>query len=359
MAEKILAEENLVVRHSALELIEHWAIAISGLILLLTGIFELPVAKRYYLIEIPGLGWSADFITSLYLHYAAALIFTVAAVFHVFHHGLRGEKGLLPQKGDLASSVAVMKSLIGIGKEPPLHKYLPEQRLAYAGMAVIILMLILSGLVKTYKNIYAPDMSHTVLLWATWIHNISFILFFLAFLAHMGAIILRPNWPMVRGIFTGKVRLDYARHRHALWLNELESSPSGNVKEQSPAPCGEKIAPMNIQILIDNIKKHPDYNKVGMILCHNGVVRSFSRDGKPVQEITVSADRKRLAEIMTEMKKRPGIIEILVEIKEGKLRVGDDVMYVAVAGDFRENVFSALMDTVNAIKADVTSKTES
>ncbi|HOW58047.1 MAG TPA: molybdenum cofactor biosynthesis protein MoaE, partial [Smithellaceae bacterium] len=68
---------------------------------------------------------------------------------------------------------------------------------------------------------------------------------------------------------------------------------------------------------------------------------------------------KRLAEIMTEMKKRPGIIEILVEIKEGKLRVGDDVMYVAVAGDFRENVFSALMDTVNAIKADVTSKTES
>jgi len=33
-------------------------------------------------------------------------------------------------------------------------------------------------------------------------------------------------------------------------------------------------------------------------------------------------------------------------------------MYVAVAGDFRENVFSVLMDTVNAIKADVTSKTE-
>jgi hypothetical protein len=27
---------------------------------------------------------------------------------------------------------------------------------------------------------------------------------------------------MVRGIFTGKVRLDYARHRHALWLAEME-----------------------------------------------------------------------------------------------------------------------------------------
>lgn len=222
MTEMILADKNLVVRHSRLELIEHWAIAVSGLILLFTGIFELPVAKRYYIITVPGLGWSADFITSLYLHYAAALVFTMAALFHLVYHGLRGEKGMIPQRGDVATSITVIKSFIGLGKEPPMHKYLPEQRLAYVGMAFIILMLILSGLVKTYKNIYVPDMSHTVLLWATWIHNISFVLFFLAFLAHMAAIALRPNWPMVRGIFTGKVRLDYARHRHSLWMAEME-----------------------------------------------------------------------------------------------------------------------------------------
>ena len=222
MAEKILAEKNLVVRHSAIELIEHWAIAISGLILLLTGIFELPVGKRYYIITLPGLGWSADYITSLYLHYAAALVFTAAGIFHLVYHGVLGEKGMIPQKGDFTKSITVIKSLIGIGKEPPMHKYLPEQRLAYVGMAFIILMLVLSGLVKTYKNIYAPDMSYTVLLWATWIHNSFFVLFFLAFLAHMAAIALRPNWPMVRGIFTGRVRLDYARHRHTLWLADIE-----------------------------------------------------------------------------------------------------------------------------------------
>ncbi len=222
MTEKTLGENNLIVRHDAIELIEHWAIAVSGLILLLTGIFELPVVKRYYVITVPGLGWSADFIVSLYLHYAAALVFTATGIFHLFYHGLRGEKGLIPRKGDLASSIAVIKSFIGIGEEPPMHKYLPEQRLAYAGMALIISMLILSGLVKTYKNIYAPDMSHATLLWATWIHNISFILFFLAFLAHMAAIALKPNWPMVRGIFTGRVRLDYALHRHSLWLADLD-----------------------------------------------------------------------------------------------------------------------------------------
>ena len=263
MAEKILAHKNLVVRHSKLELMEHWAIAISGLILLLTGIFELPVAKRYYIITVPGLGWTADFITSLYLHYAAALVFSAVGIFHLVYHGLRGEKGLLPQKGDAAASITVMKSFIGIGKEPPMHKYLPEQRLAYAGMAFIIMMLILSGLVKTYKNIYAPDLSHTMLLWATWIHNIGFVLFFLAFLAHMAAIALRPNWPMVRGIFTGKVRLDYARHRHSLWLDEIEQekntpaavsdkttaseetdpaeAPQPIPQPETPQPAGEKV----------------------------------------------------------------------------------------------------------------------
>ncbi|NLN39573.1 MAG: cytochrome b/b6 domain-containing protein [Smithella sp.] len=224
MSEKILAEKNLIVRHRRIELIEHWAIAISGLALLVTGIFELPVAKRYYIITVPGLGWSADFITSLYIHYAAALVFTAAGIFHLVYHGLRGERGLMPQKGDTAASIVVIKSLFGFGKEPPMHKYLPEQRLAYAGMVFIMLMLVISGLVKTYKNIYAPDMSLPVVLTATWVHNIFFILFFLAFLSHMGAIALRPNWPMIRGIFTGSVRLDYARHRHPLWVEEVEKA---------------------------------------------------------------------------------------------------------------------------------------
>lgn len=251
MTDRIISEKNLVVRHSLLELIEHWAIAISGLLLLFTGIFELPVAKRYYIITIPGLGWSADFITSLYIHYAAALVFTAVGIFHIAYHGFHDEKGMIPQKGDLTASVAVMKSLFGFGQEPQMHKYLPEQRWAYVGMAFIMAMLIVSGLIKTYKNIYAPDMSLAIVLSATWIHNIFFLLFFLAFLGHMAAIILRPNWPMVRGIFTGTVRLDYARHRHPLWLNDMEKvaalpmpAQQGPLPAELPVAEKEEISPV-------------------------------------------------------------------------------------------------------------------
>ncbi len=115
---------------------------------------------------------------------------------------------------------------------------------------------------------------------------------------------------------------------------------------------------MSLADLVAQVKQHPRYREVGMILCHNGVVRGTSRDGKPVVELTVKADRTRLAEILVEMKSRPGIIEVLAELREGKLQVGDDVMYVAVAGDLRENVFPVLEDTVNTIKRDVTKKTE-
>jgi cytochrome b subunit of formate dehydrogenase len=241
MAERIIQEKGLVVRHSVVELIEHWAIAFSGLVLLMTGFFQMPTANRYYINSLPGLAWSGDYFVSLNVHYAASVVFIASALFHLVYHGMRGDKGMIPQKGDLKTSIAVIKSFLGKGEEPPFHKYLPEQRLAYVGMAFIIAMLILSGLVKTYKNIYAPDMSLTLVLTATWIHNIFFVLFVLAFFAHIVAVILKPNRPLVRGIFTGAIRLDYARHRHPLWLNDIEivvpplaEEEQGSLPEISP-----------------------------------------------------------------------------------------------------------------------------
>ena len=116
---------------------------------------------------------------------------------------------------------------------------------------------------------------------------------------------------------------------------------------------------MNLTHLIEKIKKHPDYDKAGMILCHNGVVRSTSRDGRKVSGLKISVNHKKLNKVINENKKKPGIVEILVEIADNKdLLLGDDVMLLVVAGDIRDNVIPALSDTLNAIKTTVTSKTE-
>jgi len=116
---------------------------------------------------------------------------------------------------------------------------------------------------------------------------------------------------------------------------------------------------MDVTRMIDSIKKHPDYHQAGMILCHNGVVRDTSRGGRKVSGLTLSVDHDKLRQVLETYKKKPGIVEILVEIAENRnLAVGDDVMLLVVAGDIRENVIAVLSDTLNAIKTTVTKKTE-
>jgi molybdopterin synthase catalytic subunit len=116
---------------------------------------------------------------------------------------------------------------------------------------------------------------------------------------------------------------------------------------------------MNLDQLIKKVKQHPDFDRVGMLLCHNGVVRGTSRDGRRTSGLQVSVDHQRLEAIVAAQKKRPGILEILVHINENRpLAVGDDVMFIVVAGDVRENVIETLRDTLDAIKSSGTTKTE-
>mgnify|MGYP001818357338 CR=1 FL=1 len=95
-----------------------------------------------------------------------------------------------------------------------------------------------------------------------------------------------------------------------------------------------------------------------MILCHNGIVRGTSRDGHPVNGLKIDVDHDKLEQVRHKYKQLPGIVEILVEIDEQKhLAVGDDVMFLVVAGDIRENVIAALSGAIDEIKASVTHKT--
>lgn len=116
---------------------------------------------------------------------------------------------------------------------------------------------------------------------------------------------------------------------------------------------------LNLASMMETIRSHPDFSKAGMVLAHNGVVRATSRDGRAVTGLRVKVDRAGLDHLVAAQKKRPGIVEILVEIADDReLVVGDDVMFLIVAGDVRENVIATLQQTLDAIKTTVTSKTE-
>jgi len=115
---------------------------------------------------------------------------------------------------------------------------------------------------------------------------------------------------------------------------------------------------IDLNRIIQTLKKHPDYFKMGMIASHLGVVRGNSLNGQEVVGIEIRYDQKTIDKILSETKEMPGIVDVLVEISTGHLNVGDDIMAVVVGGDTREHVFPALMAAVNSIKKYGTKKKE-
>ncbi|MDY0088100.1 MAG: molybdenum cofactor biosynthesis protein MoaE [Coriobacteriia bacterium] len=109
---------------------------------------------------------------------------------------------------------------------------------------------------------------------------------------------------------------------------------------------------------VDEVKSSEHAAEVGMILMHRGIVRGHSRAGEPVGGMTLSVDRSRLAEVISEAEQWPGILIIRCWVNEGRLAVGDDIMAVLVAGDIRDNVLGALERLVSVIKTEVVSETE-
>ena len=107
---------------------------------------------------------------------------------------------------------------------------------------------------------------------------------------------------------------------------------------------------MDLQAMIERLKNRSDSEKIGMIASHLGVVRGTSRGGEKVSEIQVGYNYENINNIVDYIKGLPGIVDVIVEVNEGRLRVGEEIMAVAVAGDIRENVFPALVETVNRIK---------
>lgn len=115
---------------------------------------------------------------------------------------------------------------------------------------------------------------------------------------------------------------------------------------------------MDIQGMIRKARAHPETAKIGMVASHLGIVRATSRDGVPVARIHVAYDYEIMDNIIQDVKRMPGIIEVLVDSREGNLEIGDEILAVVIAGDIRENVFNALITAVNRIKAEASRKKE-
>jgi molybdopterin synthase catalytic subunit len=111
-----------------------------------------------------------------------------------------------------------------------------------------------------------------------------------------------------------------------------------------------------VQDVIDNIRKDPNYPKAGAIGLFIGVVRGDTVEGQKVEKLHLEAYEEKadlvLGKICDDLTKKPGIVDVQIHHLLGEFKVGDDLVYVAVAGSHRTEVFDVLREAVERYKSE-------
>ncbi len=85
---------------------------ITFLLLVVTGFGQMPVYKRYYISDIPGLGWLSQFYVTHMLHYIASFVLIALAVYAVISF-FSSRSGKITVSGYL--KIAIIIGLIASG----------------------------------------------------------------------------------------------------------------------------------------------------------------------------------------------------------------------------------------------------
>ena len=115
-----------------------------------------------------------------------------------------------------------------------------------------------------------------------------------------------------------------------------------------------KKGEFSLSELLQSIKGKEDFRRAGAIAIFIGVVRGETVDGENVEGLELESYEEEannvLGVICENLKKREGIVDVQIHHFVGKFSVGEDLVYVVVAGGHRQNVFGVLEEAVERYK---------
>ncbi len=119
----------------------------------------------------------------------------------------------------------------------------------------------------------------------------------------------------------------------------------------------DKKGMLSLQDLINFAKKNPKSDEVGAMATFTGVVRGYTHEGDNVLKLELESYEKvaerALQTISDELRKEPGIVDVLIHHLLGTFVIGEEMVYVVVTGKSRKKVFSTLMTAVERYKHEV------
>lgn len=113
---------------------------------------------------------------------------------------------------------------------------------------------------------------------------------------------------------------------------------------------------VTLDYLIAKARRNPSIRKAGAIGTFTGIVREISK-----REVTKALEfesynevaKDRINNIIEDLKKREGILDVLIHHKTGRIEAGDDIVYIVVIAGHRQELFPVLREAIERVKAEV------
>lgn len=124
----------------------------------LTGFAQMPIFKRYYIADLPGLGWLAQFYVTYTLHYISAIALITVAAYAVADHWLvRRHRIRLTAAGTVRAAMLAWILLSGIllvFRNLPGYRYSPEVIvfLNFSHLGMVVLFLAAAAVLRLMKK---------------------------------------------------------------------------------------------------------------------------------------------------------------------------------------------------------------
>lgn len=109
--------------------------------------------------------------------------------------------------------------------------------------------------------------------------------------------------------------------------------------------------------IINTMKQDPNLCDAGALTCFIGLTRRTSRDRKATEKLEIEAFDEKANEtldlIAREIIQKNGIIDARIYHATGTFGIGEELVFVVVAGAHREETFPALQEAVERYKKEV------
>ncbi len=230
---------SLYLRMTLSERIQHATLAISFILLVITG-FMLRYPDAWWMRHIRDLSEHVFTLRSL-IHRIAAVVMVTVSLYHIYYisfttRGRQLIKDLLPKYQDILDAVGVMKFNLGISKvKPLLDRFSYVEKAEYWALIWGTIVMTVTGFILWFDNTFIGlltklgwDIARTIHYYEAWLAFLSIVVW------HFYFIIFNPDvYPMNTAWLTGHLTEEEMSHEHPKELERIKSSLIQDEQQES------------------------------------------------------------------------------------------------------------------------------